>query len=58
MQHQKPITDGSELVRALRRSPKHLANLRSRLLAEIVRARANSRTLVSPTKLIGSGRPR
>jgi hypothetical protein len=64
MQHQKqkPIVDGSELIRALRHSAKRFAKSRSRLLAagvtdaEIVKAMVNSRTLVSPTRLIGGGR--
>jgi hypothetical protein len=63
MQHQKqkPVVDGNELIRSLRRSPKHLAKLRARLLAsgvrdrEIVAAIANSRTLVSPLKIIRGG---
>lgn len=55
--------EGNELIRSLRRSPKHFAKLRSRLLTagvsdrEIIRAMANSRALISPTKLIG-GRTR
>jgi hypothetical protein len=63
MQKQKPIVDGNELIRSLRRSPKHLLKLCDRLRsarvtdAEIVRAMANSGTLVSLTKLI-SGRAR
>jgi len=60
---QKPLVDGNELIRSLRRSPKHLLKLCERLRAadvtdaEIVRAMAQSRILISPTKLIG-GRSR
>jgi hypothetical protein len=60
---QKPLIDGDQLIRQLRRSPKHLAKLCEILRAagpsdrEIVAAMAQSRILISPTKLIG-GRSR
>jgi len=58
---QKPVVDCNELIRSLRRSPKHFLKLCERLRAagvtdaEIVRVMACSRILISPTRLNGRG---